>query len=196
MQRKRKFSHYFDIVYSEKKDGEEPVLVAARKLTDVIDREIDLCGYFIIITSEKMSAKDALLLYKSRDASEKLFRGDKSYIGNDSPGTEQDETTESKIFIEFVASIIRNKMYTLLKDEMKRIGKTPNYMTVHQAIRELEKIEMIKPYSGQYRLDHAVTKIQKEILNAFGLTAKDVREQVIEMNKVLGTQVTVVDDEK
>ena len=32
--------------------------------------------------SEKMTAEDALDLYKSRDASEKLFRGDKSYLGN------------------------------------------------------------------------------------------------------------------
>lgn len=32
----------------------------------------------VFITSEPMTAKDALLLYKSRDSSEKLFRGDKS----------------------------------------------------------------------------------------------------------------------
>ena len=33
--------------------------------TDVIDREIKLCGYFAIITSEKMTAAEALVLYKS-----------------------------------------------------------------------------------------------------------------------------------
>ena len=31
-----------------------------------------------------MTAKDALILYKNRDASEKLFRGDKSYLGDKS----------------------------------------------------------------------------------------------------------------
>ena len=31
-----------------------------------------------------MSAKEAIELYKSRDTSEKLFRGDKSYLGNKS----------------------------------------------------------------------------------------------------------------
>lgn len=36
---------------------------------DVIQREINLCGYFVIITSGKMTAKDELELYKSRDAS-------------------------------------------------------------------------------------------------------------------------------
>lgn len=51
-----------------------------RELCDVINEEIRLCGYFVIITSEKMTAAQALELYKSRDASEKLFRGDKSYL--------------------------------------------------------------------------------------------------------------------
>lgn len=31
----------------------------ARERQDVIDSEIKLCGYFIIITSEKMSAEEA-----------------------------------------------------------------------------------------------------------------------------------------
>lgn len=48
----------------------------------VIEYENNLSGYFCIITSEKMSAKDALLLYENRDASEKLFRGDKTYLGD------------------------------------------------------------------------------------------------------------------
>ena len=37
-------------------------------------------GYFAIITSDKMSAKEAIKLYKGRDASEKIFRADKSYL--------------------------------------------------------------------------------------------------------------------
>ena len=53
-----------------------------RERYQVIDEEIALCGYFVIITSEKMDAADALDLYKSRDASEKLFREDKTFLGN------------------------------------------------------------------------------------------------------------------
>ncbi|NWO22175.1 hypothetical protein HW273_09760 [Oribacterium sp. oral taxon 102] len=36
--------------------------------------ELKLCGYFAIITSEEMNAKQAINLYKSRDSLEKLFR--------------------------------------------------------------------------------------------------------------------------
>ncbi|SFR86357.1 hypothetical protein SAMN02910262_02260 [[Clostridium] aminophilum] len=41
-----------------------------------------LCGYFCIITSEKMTASQALVQYKGRDISEKLFRSDKTFIGS------------------------------------------------------------------------------------------------------------------
>lgn len=37
-----------------------------------------------------------------------------------------------------------------------------NYMTVPAALREREKIEMVKRTNGQYRLDHAVSKKQKK----------------------------------
>ena len=37
-------------------------------------------------------------------------------------------------------------------------------MNVPAAIKELEKIEMIRQTSGEYRLDHAVTATQKAIL--------------------------------
>ncbi len=67
------------------------------ELDDVIDQEIRLCGYFIIITSKKMTAKEALTLYKSRDGSEKLFRGDKSYLGNKSIRVQSDESIDAKI---------------------------------------------------------------------------------------------------
>ena len=138
------------------------------------ERELNLCGYFIIVTSDKMTAKEALHIYKSRDFSEKGFRGDKSYLGDKSMRTYSTESTAAKIFIEFVAMIIRNKIYTCLIDEMKILGKKPNYMTVPAAIKELEKIEMIRPTDGIYRLDHVVTATQKKILKAFGLTENNI----------------------
>ena len=47
---------------------------------DVIREELQLCGYFCIITSEKMTAAQVLIHYKGRDISEKLFSADKSYF--------------------------------------------------------------------------------------------------------------------
>ena len=177
-------SPYFDLIYHKGEDGKERLqLVRERK--DIISRDIKLCGYFCIITSGKMTAEDALDLYKSRDASEKLFRGDKSYLGYKSIRTYHDEPTHSKIFVEFVALIIRNKIYTCLKDRMKEIHKKKNYMTVPAALKELDKIELIRQADGVYRLDHAVTATQKDILQAFNLTAANVKKEAEKLGREL-----------
>lgn len=180
------FHDYFDLVY----DAKGEIFLFGKEKADVVERELSLCGYFVIVTSAKMSATEALDLYKSRDQSEKLFRGDKSYLGNKSARVYSDESVSGKIFVEFIALIIRNRIYCLLKDEMLEYVAKPNYMSVPAAIRELEKIEMIRQMDGIYRLDHAVTKRQKNILKAFGLEANHVREKAVELGKTLARTKT------
>ncbi len=175
--------HYFEPIYHT--EGDEKTFMFAMERQAVIKREMELCGYFIIITSEKMTAEEALDLYKSRDGSEKLFRGDKSYLGNRSFRVHGNESVSSKIFMEFVALIIRNRFYINLKEERRKNHKNKNFMTVPAALKELEKIEMIRQSDANYRLDHAVTATQKRILKAFGMTERNVREQAIEINRKL-----------
>ena len=175
------YQEYFHLETYE----EDGTFLFARERADVIERERDLGGYFAIVTSEKMTAKEALELYKSRDASEKLFKGDKSYLGNKSLRVQSDEAASAKIFVEFVALIVRCRMYTMLKDEVFRMEKHPNYMTVPAAIRELEKIEMVRGLDARYRMDHAVTATQKDILRAFHLDAAAVKKQADELSEML-----------
>ena len=175
------FEKYFNLHYDEKTQA----FVLPEERCSVVERELDLAGYFCIITSEKMSAKEAIELYKSRDTSEKLFRGDKSYLGNKSIWVYSEESARAKIFVEFVAMILRCRMYTKLKEEMKILEKKPNYMTVPVALKELEKIEMVRQLDNVYRLDHAVTANQKTILNAFGLDANHIKYYASELSKEL-----------
>lgn len=176
------YEHYFELYYNEQNN----VLVHWKERADVIQQELSLCGYFSIVTSEKMSAQDAMDLYRSRDSSEKLFRSDKTFLGNRSLRTYSQQSAEAKIFIEFVALIIRNRFYTLLKDETERMDERPNYMTVPAALKELDKIEMVRQYDGVYRLDHAVTKTQKTILKAFGLDGDAVHTTAVAISETLG----------
>ena len=132
-----------------------------------------------------MTAEEAISLYKSRDASEKLFRGNKSYLGNKSVRVYSDESVSAKIFIEFTALIIRSKIYTMLKEEMLRNNTRANFMTVPAALRELDKIEMVKSLDGNYRIDHAVTATQKTILNAFGIDTSHIKKKAALINAKL-----------
>ena len=172
---------YFEPFISEK-DG---VFLFAREKKEAIERKVVLCGYFCIVTSQKMTAREAIELYKSRDASEKLFKGDKTYLGNRSMRVYTDESVSAKIFIEFVALIVRSRFYRLLKDANEKLENRQNYMNVPAAIRELEKIEMIRGLDGLYRLDHAVTATQKTILSAFGITVAYLKDRVNQIREAL-----------
>ena len=116
-----------------------------------------------------MNAKDAINLYKSRDVSEKVFRADKSYLGNHCLRVASEEAASNKIFIGFLALIIRCRIYAALKEKAK----------------ELEKIEVTRQLDKVYRLDHAVTKTQKVILSAFGMDWNHVKYRVENISKIL-----------
>ncbi len=66
---KGNFKNYFEPFYDK-----EGMLSVVKEKKDVVKRELRLCGYFVIVTSEKMTAEEAIDLYYSRDTSEKLLR--------------------------------------------------------------------------------------------------------------------------
>ena len=176
----KSYTDLFKLTYD--KEGR---LLYGKERSDVITRELRLCGYFCIVTSEKMTASAALIQYKGRDISEKLFKADKSFLGSRSMRVQSEEALSAKIFVEFVALIVRNRIYNLLKETMLKMESNPNYMTVPASLRELEKIEMVRRNNGDYKLDHAVTKKQKIILGSFGLEESDIRKTAEEINTLL-----------
>ena len=185
------YQEYFHLHYDRK-----GFFRGADERTDIIERELQLCGYFCIITSEKMTASQALVQYKGRDISEKLFRSDKTFIGSRSERVQSAQSMSSKIFIEFVALIVRNRIYNLLKEQMIRMESRQKYLTVPAALRELEKIEMVRRNNKTYKLDHAVTKTQKIILSSFGLDETDISRQAEEYSKQLTATQSFISKEE
>ena len=185
------YQNYFRLLYDKK-----GILRGVKERADVIEQELQLCGYFCIITSEKMTASQALSQYKGRDISEKLFRSDKTFIGSRSERVQSSQSMSSKIFIEFVALIVRNRIYNLLKEQMLRMDSRQKFMTVPATIRELEKIEMVRRNGRSYKLDHAVTKTQKIILGSFGLDETNIKEIAEEISKLLATSQSLISREE
>lgn len=109
------------------------------------------------------------------------------YLCNKSLRVHSNEAMSSKIFIEFVALILRCKFYNLLKDESQELESKPNFMTVPAALKELDKIEMVRQLDGRYRLDHAVTKTQKTILKAFDLNEQNIKYRAEWISEQLAT---------
>ena len=136
-----------------------------------------------------MTASKALELYKNRDLSEKLFRADKSFLGSRTMRAHMNETEDARIFVAFVALIVRNRIYHQLTLQEEKNDKKENYMTVPAAIRELEKIEIIQQANHRYRLNHAVTATQKEILKAFGINEVNIKKRANEISDKLSEKM-------
>ena len=184
------YHDYFTLKYDKK-----GILCSVKERTDVVEQELRLCGYFCIVTSEEMSASQALIQYKGRDISEKLFSTDKTFLGSNSMRIHSSTAMSAKIFVEFVALIVRNRIYNLLKQTMLRIEGKQNYLTVPKALRELEKIEMIRRNNGRYRLDHAISKKQKIILSSFGISEEDVIKAAAEISALLANNQSLLPED-
>ena len=97
---------------------EDQCFVCGIEKASVIEEELRMCHYFCIITSTEITAKETLDLYKGRDASEKLFKADKSFLGNRSLRVYTEEFPEGKMLGAFVALVIRKTVAVSVSDQL------------------------------------------------------------------------------
>ena len=154
-------------------------LLAYQRKEKKIKEMVNKVGYFVIITSKKMDAAEALSIYRDRDTVEKTFRMEKSYLGFDVFRVHDTEKLESKVFISFVALILRNEIYQALKPMYKKNRKEN---TVPKVIREYERLGITKLSDNKYHVRYSLTSRQKKILGAVGVTEKDYMDKV---NKIV-----------
>ena len=137
-----------------------------------IDAAVDGEGFFILLSSERLSCAEAADAYSKRDCVEKTFRALKSSLGMDTIRAHSDETAQSRLFLAFIASIIRSVIFFGLK--ALRLEDRKNF-TVPAVIRELAKVEVLRDdktlkYFRRYKL----TAKQKKTLAAFSLQESHV----------------------
>lgn len=171
---------FFNMSFSE--DG---LLISFSPNDKAIEGRLSLLGYFSIVTSEPMTAAEAYFLYKSRDSSEKLFCSCKTFIGSHCFRVHSSKALYGKMFIEFVALILRNRIYSLLKDEIIKRGKSSRYLNVPAAFRELNKIRITRSPGQVYRLHYQLTKEQKLILAPFGISHETIQRYAREISQIL-----------
>ena len=79
------------------------------------------------------------------------------------------ESLKSKVFITFIAMIVRNEMFQKMEELRKKNRKA---YTVPGILSELENIECTRNSVGKYRRKYALTSKQKQILKQFGMDEK------------------------
>ena len=87
---------------------------------------------------------------------------------------------ESKVFMTFLANIIRNEIYTKTKD--LRIKDKKAY-TIPSIISELNKIETYKDPNDKFIRRYTLTKKQKTILECFDIKESDIDAFIRSLNR-------------
>lgn len=169
-----KFEKYYRLKFFE------DYLIAFKRKEKEIEKELDHCGYFVIVTSEKMSAEEALSKYRNRDTTEKQFLTEKSFLGGDTWRVHSDESLESKQLTAFVALIVRNEMFKSLEPLRKKDRKK---FTIPSALRELDRVIITRDSDGIFNMRYALTAAQKDIFKCIGINEEDVRKKAGEISK-------------
>ncbi len=174
------YERYFELNYDKNN-----CLQSFEVNNEVVDEEKFWMGYFTIVTSAEMTAEEALVKYKGRDSSEKLFMIDKTFPGNECYHVDSQSSMETKEWIGFTAEIIRNRIYTCLISDDEKQYSNKNRISVPDCICELEKYEIVQQLNGTFHIDHTLTKRQRELFRMLNLSQNEVESEATKLCKIM-----------
>lgn len=157
-------------VKSRGKTREVPayIITGFQENINAISQGLNECGFYLLVTSEKMSVLEARIAYSKRDCVEKVFQALKSSLGMDQIGVGSDDNLQGKSLIWFVAAILHSVLF--INTCTLRVKDNKSY-TVPAEIDKLDSIVadrnlITNKYVRRYTLD----KKQNEIFKACGMT--------------------------
>ncbi len=148
---------YFEV----SKDG-KPTL-----LTDDLQSDINIKGYYSIASSKPMSVEEIHNIYYLRDASEKQFMFIKTQLGFNALRVHSDESLKNKLMIAFVAGILRNEIQNTCKNLDLPVNKT---------IATMSRIQLFYASDNTYAVSMLPSTKQKDLLQSFGMETNDLVE--------------------
>ena len=162
----KKITKYFDINPKENSNG------FTFELNETKMNEITkYYGYFLIFTTDsEVTSKDIIYYYREKDVDEKIFYAMKNYIDLGRLRTHKQATTDGKIFVSFVALIIRSWIMQKIFEY-----KQMNNLTYKKIANILNDI-IVLTTKDDVRLLKSITKQQKEILALFGINIENIND--------------------
>ena len=150
-----RYKSYFTIT---EKPGGFDYAVDSEKVDNLMRHK----GFFLLFSTDKEDTPDSTLRhYRDKDAIEKLFDQIKCDMDGNRIRTHNEQTTDGKTFVIFVACIIRSYLLQKLHQYL-----TVNSTSLKKALNQLSNIAVISSSNG-LRFTKALTKKQKEILKPF-----------------------------
>ena len=156
------YKRYLIVRKSQQTDS--GVTVSIRE--DVIAKELETVGWFILVSNHIDSTQAAHDIYRMKDVVEKGFLKYKSNLGLDRLRVHGDIRMQNKIFVAFIALIIASAIHGTMKD--KQLFKS---MTFDKLIFTLAKLKSAT-VSGRNIL-RPLTKEQKTIFKDFDISPPD-----------------------
>lgn len=163
----KKYKRYFTLT-PHKNDPGFDYSIDSKKINKIVK----YFGYNLLFTNnEDMTPCEILRHYNEKDVDEKLFFQIKDTMGGKRAYTHNDETTDGKEFVLFIATILRSVMHNKLAHYLRG-----HSLPMERAIHMMANIMLAKNANGYY-LPKDITKDQREILkklDAYDILLKSI----------------------
>jgi len=130
---------------------------------DVIREQLELTGYFVILTNDSKDSEYILNIYRTKDVVEKSFDNIKNELDLERLRIHSDKAMEGRVFIGFIALIITS--YIRKRMEEKNLYSSYSLSKLYS---ELKKLRLIQFKNGKQILTE-LTSNHKAIFKAFNL---------------------------
>ena len=129
---------------------------------DVIEKELETTGWFVIISNKIDDTQTAYDMYRAKDAVEKSFFQYKNNFGINRFHVHNDERVLNKTFIAFIALILSSHIHNIMKEK-----QLDRLMTFDKLLIILRKLKVA--YVKGIIVLRPLTKDQKHIFKSFGI---------------------------
>ena len=120
-------------------------------------------GYFALATNEKMTAQEALHLYRAKDIVEKAFGNLKERLNLRRLLVSSEQGLDGKFFVAFVGLVLVSRLHRLMKD-----AKLYDELTMDELLDRLDVIEVFRRPGERERWGEMLEK-QKDIYRRLGV---------------------------
>ena len=102
---------------------------------EAVDEARGKLGYFMLLSTENLSAGQVLDIYRAKDGVERVFNNAKNDIGFDRPAVKTDATLEGKVFVIMLAGMIATHIRNAMRAHREELTRK---ITYNKVLKELD----------------------------------------------------------